>query len=121
MKKISLKIKTVPVVLEKPDGGNDNLELREMTAGQRDKYLDMLGERVRIDAQGKPAGIKKFDGMRSELLSLCLYRDGVLVKKEEIQNWSSTVTEELYKEAQILNNLAEDTDAIKKEAEIKKD
>ena len=109
--KFSLQRQSFPVELEGPNGQTLKLEMREMTAAQRDKYLDGLGERLRFDANGMPVGMKKFTGMQASLLSLCLYNGEALVKAEEIQGWPAGVATQLFEEAQRLNHLEKETTA----------
>lgn len=94
------------------------LEIREMTAALRDKYLDTMSDRCRLDAKGAPCGIKKFEGMNAELLVLCLFKeDGKPVTKEEIQKWPGSVVTSLFEAAQRINHLLKE----EKEAEPKND
>lgn len=95
------------------DGVDVNYELREMMAGERDKYLDQLSKRIRLDATGKPCGIQKFEGMHAELLSRCMFKGGdtTPVPMDTVQKWPATVVAELFKEAQKLNRLTEDEKA----------
>lgn len=115
---LSLCVTKVPVTLTNGEGAALQLEMREMDASNRDRYLDRLANRVRLDTDGKPAGIKKFDGMQGELLSLCLHRpDGSLVPEAEIQKWPTSIVSQLYKAAQELNYLNREAGEV--EAEIK--
>ncbi len=105
--KFSLKSNVVPVTLDAGDGSARDLEMREMSASARDRYLDCLSSRMRYDGDGKPAGIKKFDGMQAELLSLCLFApDGKRVTEGDIQLWPASVVSDLYKAAQEMNHLS---------------
>jgi len=115
MRKFSLKKNIVPIELEGADGKPQTLEIREMDAASRDKYLEQLSDRMRFDVTGKPAGIKKFEGMHAALLSLCLYREGILVKKEEIQLWPASMVTELFNEAQNTNRLNDDVGEVQEE------
>ena len=105
--KFNLKASAVQVTLEGGAGPTD-FELREMTAAARDSYLDAVGERVTIDKEGKPAGIKKFDGMQADLIARCLYdrSSGEAVTREVIQTWPSSVVASLFNEAQKINHLS---------------
>src|SRR6185503_6977958 len=104
--KFSLKSGMVPVTLE-VDGAVVEMELREMTAAARDSYLDRLSSRMKFDNEGKPAGVKKFEGMQSELIGACLFRQesGKAVTSQEIQGWPASVVSDIYKAAQELNHL----------------
>ncbi len=95
-----------PIVMTDDNGNETAYELREMVAGSRDKYLDMLSQRMSKDAKGKATGIKKFEGMHADLLSMCMFKeDGKLVGKEEIQKWPGTVVTQIFQAAQRLNSL----------------
>jgi activator of 2-hydroxyglutaryl-CoA dehydratase len=107
--KFSLAVEGQPVILVGPDGKEITYELREMCASARDKYLDQLGERMKVDTEGKVAGVKKFDGLQATLVSMCLYdAEGHLVKKEVVQGWPAGTVSSLFQEAQKLNALIKD-------------
>jgi len=116
---LDLTTKVLPVTLKNGEG-EVAYELREMTSLMRDQFLDKLATRTRMDAQGRPVGLNKFEGLQSDLLSRCLYRDGKLVEVKEIQGWPSSVVSELYKQAQVINYLNE-PEAKKAVDEAKKD
>jgi hypothetical protein len=116
---LDLTIKSLPVTLKNGEG-EVHYELREMTSLMRDQFLDKLAARTRLDVQGRPVGLNKFEGLQSDLLSRCLYRDGKLVLPVEIQGWPSSVVSELYKRAQEINYLNE-VESKKATEEAKKD
>lgn len=102
-----LSTASTPVVLE-GDQGPIEMEMREMNAAQRDRYLDQLSLRMRLDTAGRPAGVKKFEGLQSGLVVLCLRRkDGKQITEQEIQAWPATVVSGLFKLAQDMNHLNE--------------
>jgi len=102
-----LVVGTLPVVLEGEDGKETHYEIREMMASARDKYLDQLGDRMKVDSAGKMSGIRKFDGLQASLLCQCLFdAEGHLVPKEVIQKWPAGVVSGLFDEAQKLNKLS---------------
>lgn len=107
MIKLELVAAIVPVSL-----GDKEYELREMSAANRDAYLDGLKDRVQIDGNGK-FNVTKFEGMHADLLSRCLVSkpDNAAVKKETIQKWPARVVTALYEEAQKLNGLNQDPKA----------
>ena len=118
--KFHLEVDSLPVTLVGPDGKEINFELREMVSSVRDKYLDQLGERMKIGVDGKVAGVRKFDGLQASLLAVCLYdAEGKLVKKEVIQDWPAGTVSALFQEAQKLNALSaskeEVAEAVKKD------
>jgi hypothetical protein len=113
--KFTLVSTTIPVTLDGGNGKPQDYEIREMTALQRDSYMDALSERVIIDKDGKAAGIKKFDGMQADLVARCLFQDGKLVTREAIQAWPASTVAGLFDECQKLNrlNVVEKADAVK--------
>jgi hypothetical protein len=101
-----LVVGTLPVVLEGADGKETYYEIREMMAAARDKYLDQLGDRMKVDGAGKMSGIRKFDGLQASLLCQCLFdAENHLVPKDVIQKWPAGVVSGLFDEAQKLNKL----------------
>ena len=100
-KQFILKTEAVPVLIDA-----EEMELKEMNAAQRDRYLDSLSNRMRLDTAGRPAGVKKFDGLQSGLIALCLRRkDGSLVPEQTIQTWPASVVSGLFEMAQEINHL----------------
>jgi len=104
--KLNLTFNKTEVELTGP-GGPVNYELREMTAAARDAYLDAVNDRLKVDANGKPIGIKKWDGMHAELLTKTLFQvaGGKAVTREVVQEWPAATVTELYNEAQRINGL----------------
>lgn len=99
-----------PVTLE-DERGERNYRIRELTASERDAYLDQLATRFRLDAQGRPIGINKFDGHQADLLALCLEdEEGKRVDKAVIQKWPATTVARLFELAQQINQLREETE-----------
>jgi protocatechuate 3,4-dioxygenase beta subunit len=105
----TLVTEIVPITLTTVDGKTVNYELREMSSASREKYLDTLGDRVRYGPEGKPCGIKKFEGMQADLLTLCVFdSEGKAVTKAEVQKWPASVAGGIYESAQELNHLNEE-------------
>lgn len=97
----------------------DHYVLIELTGKMRDVYLNTVGKRVRINSEGKPAGIKNFDGMQAGLVSQMLFKldgcdaDGqggerVAVTIETIQGWASKMQGDLHDACQILSGLGDE-------------
>lgn len=86
--------------------------LIELTGAERDSYLNNVGNRLKTGVDGKPAGIKDFNGMQAFLVSLslkCLETGNpVPVKINEIQQWPARVVKELFNKAKKLSALDED-------------
>lgn len=109
---MSLTLKTVgnaiPVTLQ-GDAGSVQYQLREMSAADRDTYMDFLDSRMRRDEQGKVIGLARFEGTQAHLVHLCLVDVSTAqrVPKEIIQSWPATTVAALFKEAQKLNMLVD--------------
>ena len=112
MSKLSLRRKSESVLIETEEGTDVNMELREMSASERDSYLESLTKRVRFDPAGRPGGVKDFTGIHADLLTRCLFRENQSVPHGEIQGWPASVTSELYAMAQKLNGLDKDTKGL---------
>lgn len=112
--KFSLQLQSVTVRLDdKP------YQLRELTGQTRDTYLDKNAGRLKMDG-GKVVGLKTYDGIQSDLLSLCLHDPtGKLVPKEEIQRWPASVVTALFDEARRISKLAADEEKKKETKEEK--
>jgi hypothetical protein len=93
------------VVLENEDGSQTCYELREMTAGDRDIYMDKMNARMEQTPDGT-FRMKKYDGAQAELLCACMHMmPGGLVTKEQVQAWPATVVSALFSAAQALNKV----------------
>ena len=120
MNTIKLSLSRKSSLVELGEGESTRkLELREMTAADRDKYLEDLSRRVRIDGSGKPAGVKDFNGMQAALLTRCLYEGDKQVPMSEIQEWPAGTVTQLFQEAQKLNHLNQEE--VVKDTEAKKE
>jgi hypothetical protein len=103
--KFNLDINVVPVTFDGPDGSVE-MELHEMTAVGRDRYLDSLQARMKLDAAGQVYGVKKFEGLQTDLLIRCLRRkDGKALTEAEVQAWPASVVADIFKAAQEMNRL----------------
>lgn len=111
--KFTIRCNSVPVTIENGDGKSEDYELREMDAASRDRYLDSLSLRIKLDTAGKPTGVTKFEGMQAELLVHCLRKkDGSPVRKEVIQSWPASVVSGLFTEAQQINLLNQEAKEV---------
>lgn len=103
-----LSRKFLDVVLTEEDGiTNTTYQLREMTAAERDNYLNRMQKRMKTDPSGKAIGVSNFDGMQADLLASCMttVADSKPVTMGTIQAWPATVVTTLFEEAQKLNKL----------------
>lgn len=116
---LSLKRKEAKVRITKEDNTVLNLVMKEITGVERDSYMTFMTKKMRIE-NGKSAGINDYMGVQSRLLSLCLYYEdepNKRVSEQEIQGWTASVQDVLYKRAEKMNAL----DTEKAEAEAKND
>jgi len=103
---LKLTPNVISLTLESTNNESTPYELHEMTAATRDKYLDSMNARMQVGPDGKAIGVKRFDGLQTELLALCLkQKDGTLVPAKVIQEWPASVVTELYGLAQKANRL----------------
>lgn len=102
----SLTLKTVSVTLD-----DKAYLLKEMTGGDRDKYLSTLGAKLSYGPDGKPTGLKSFDGLQSHGLSLCLYYEesGKKVPITVINQFPAAVQDSLWKAAQELSAIDQES------------
>lgn len=126
MLKLKMSLSQLPLVIE-VDGAEEEFYLKEMNAAARDRYLDSVSDRVRVDGQGRVAGIKKFAGMQSDLICGCLHfgqgpMKDQLVPKATLQTWPASTISALFNEAQKLNSINEPAKTAEEiEAAEKKD
>lgn len=110
MKELSFKLATKAwkVTLEDADGGKKDYEIREVKSAVRERYMDNLSKRLQLDTKGNIIGLKKYEGMQSDLLTICMHDmegDGKKVLKEQLDGWPGTVVEKLFRAAQVINLL----------------
>lgn len=102
----SLELEEIPIKIKDKNGTTLEYSLRELDGFERDKYLNSLSDRIRIDVNGKPSGVKNFDGLQASLLSKCLWdAEGKLVPISVVQKWPARVQSSLFEQAQKLSGL----------------
>ena len=111
MSKFSLKRKIEEIVISDEDDREVTYELIEMSAANRDAYLQKLSSRIKTGPDGKPQGVSNFEGLQAELLGQCLTKKGKPVDSKEIQGWPAGVVTAIYNMAQEMNRLSEGEDA----------
>jgi hypothetical protein len=98
------------IVLLKAKKGDRKIIIREVRGSDRDKYLDDLNSRIsEADESGK-SKIKKFEGMKSFLLSVSCWelgKDGTEVQltQKEIDTFPARVQDKLFDISQKLSEL----------------
>ena len=100
-----LLLNTQPVMLK--EGGQEKLyTLQELTGSERDKYLNFMKGRMKVNSDGTRGGIDDFNGLQARLLSMTLKDpEGKLVPEEVLQKWPARVQTLLFKESQKLSGL----------------
>ena len=105
----SLVLKEVPVTLQ-TKSGEQNVFLRELSGKSRDEYLSLLGKKMRYDSDGKPSGLKSFDGLHVALVALCLFDErSKAIPSSVIEQYPASVVEALFDAAQDLSKVTEAT------------
>lgn len=80
--------------------------VKEMTGQQRDQWLNSMGNRMKMSPDGKPSGLKTYDGIQAGLIGLCLYdKDNVFVPIEKIHQWPASAQVKLFDLCQEVNGL----------------
>lgn len=96
---------------------NEPYVLVELDGGQRDQYLNDLGQRVKTNAAGKTEGVKSFDKLQANLVHSSLRKvEGdkrVPVPVATIQSWPSRVVSGLFDAAKKLSRLDPEEKEVK--------
>jgi len=110
--RFKLRRAEVPVELEDPETGKvEQYVLKELTGTGRDRYLNDLAGRMRIGQDGKPKGVKNFDGMQAGLIGRALYdSEGQLVPVKKIQEFPSSVQSALFDKVQEISGLKSESE-----------
>jgi hypothetical protein len=107
----SMDCEIVDVVLTAADGEEKHWRLVEVSAKERNRYLDKLKDRVVIGKDGQSARLKNFDGFEADLLVLSLRdEDNKPVPKDVIEALPARLQKRLFTNAQELSGLAKDDD-----------
>lgn len=108
----SLDRRTIPVVLnDSKTGTSRTYALRELDGTERDRYLNLLAARTKVGKDGKPQGIKDFKDLQADLVSKSLLDDnGENVPTNMIQKWPVSVQAKLFKMAQKLSALEDESE-----------
>lgn len=106
--RFDLAVVEIPILLADPETKDERkYVLREFNGAERDKYLNSVSSRMKIDPQGNST-IRSFDGLHANLIKRCLYdSDGQLVTEEVIQSFPARVQTALFEKAQEICGLGE--------------
>jgi hypothetical protein len=109
--KFQLRNKTREVTIETNEGDELKFEVRELKAAVREKYMDGLSRRLLLDSKGNIIGLKKYEGMQMDLLTICMVNEkGEPVTRAVLDSWPSSTVTALFHAAQCINGLRkEDT------------
>lgn len=94
----------------KEDGKPDqDYEMRELVAEQRDAHMDLVRSRMAFDDKGNSKGVQRLEGLQADLISRCLFvkATGEKVKQSTIQKWPAHLVQKLYDAAQKHNNIGQ--------------
>lgn len=106
--KFTLRRKEEEHEIEDLDGNINLYTLRELSGAARDSYLNRMKDRMKFDTQGKPCGIKSFDGLQASLLQETLLDpDKKLVTRVVLDEFPASVLDGLYNRSQKLSALDE--------------
>lgn len=114
-----LKRETIPVFLEDEQGQVRGYVLQELDGSGRDAYMNDTAGRMRIGPDGRPQGIKNFNGLQASLIHRSLFEaeleeqgDEIIIKSigkqvdiKVISSWPSGTQQELFDAAQQLSGL----------------
>ena len=107
---VKLKQAEIPVVMVTEDGTERDYIIREMVGHVRDAYLTKMSGKFEFNGKGDVTKIKNFDGLQANLLAKCLHDDdGKLVPLGTVQGFPATAQAQMFKAAQTLNGLDEET------------
>ena len=115
----SLKRKTFPVTIEKEDGTQKTILVREMSGAQRSDYLAALANNAKINTEGALQGIRSFKGLHSLLLIPCLVNeaDKSPVPESEFGEYPGGLQDFLFTKARELNGFDVKEPAGKKDSQ----
>lgn len=89
--------------------------LIEMDGKQRDAYLNGMGQRIRHTPEGKPAGLKDYNGLQASLVASCLHEEETAespnrkpVAINTVQSYPARVLSALYDACKEMNDLDEE-------------
>lgn len=103
-------VKKEQAVFLETSTGMKTVYLRELSGKDRDTYLEFMGEKLRYNDEGKPVGLKSYDGLHITLVALSLYgEDGKRVPKTEIEEYPAQVITALFDAAQELSEVSKAT------------
>lgn len=102
----------IPVRIKNPTTDRvTEYKLQELDGTERDKYLNVLGSRMKVTGKGIPAGVKDFKDLQADLVSRSLVdADGTQVPVAMIQRWPVSIQTKLFKMAQKLSALEEESE-----------
>jgi len=102
----NLSLKEMPVEIVDTTGAKKQYILKELSGQARDTFLTDMAKRCNFGPSGRVQNIKNFQGLQAGLLSLCLYDEqSVLIKKDVLQTFPSSVLSGLFEAAQTLSSL----------------
>ena len=108
--KLRMNRKVIPFSLMDDEHSDNSIEgfVQEMTAKQRDEYLEEMRKRTKFDEKGKPIGLTDFKEINLPLLSRCLVdKSKKPLNKELIGSMPAEAQKQLFEVSQLLNGLGQ--------------
>ena len=109
--------KEIDVVLCDPsDKTEKDYKLKELIGRDRNKYLNKMKNRVKLDGKGQSLGIKTFDGFQADLLKISLFdpKTDDFVSEDFIEDLPSSTQMKLFNASQELSGLDNAKDSEEK-------
>ena len=108
----TLEREEIPVTID-----SQEYVLQELDGAERDKYLNGLTNRMRVNNKGDLAGIKNFDGLQASLVVASIRLvDGVERKPvpfKTVQEWPAKVVKQLFDAARAISGLDDEDEKDK--------
>ena len=102
--RFDLTLAELPVII-----GGEGYVLKELDGAGRDRYLNSLAQRIRVNKAGETAGVKNFTALQATLVAMSLHGpDGEPVNVKTIQSWPSKVVAALFAKAKELSGLGDE-------------
>jgi hypothetical protein len=99
-------------------GNVEKYVVREMTGLEAGNYQDWFEKQVKKDSNGNISGFVNNADMMSKLPSMCVWKDGKLLKASDISAFSNSIVQKMIKLCRKVNGL-DDTKQVEDE-EVKK-
>jgi hypothetical protein len=111
MLKVSVKTRTLDLVIENENGDEVKYKLRQMTGAEADEYRSVKASKIELDKNGELVRVLDYSGQYVDLLTRTLVTaDGKAVPVTTINGWPDEALKELFKASAKLNRLSDTED-----------